>query len=74
MSPSSPRHRKANSSSEETEVKDREVNVNPKLGEKRKSKSGLGAVVNDLRAGLRELPTSMRCVMAVMALTWVSVK
>jgi hypothetical protein len=36
-----------------------------------KSKNGLKAVVSDLQAGLRELPTSMRSVMMVMALTWV---
>jgi hypothetical protein len=38
-----------------------------------KSKNGLKAVVGDLRAGLRELPTSMRSVMMVMALTWVRI-
>jgi hypothetical protein len=38
-----------------------------------KSKNGLQAVVGDLRAGLRELPMSMRSVMMVMALTWVRI-
>ncbi|GAQ80673.1 sucrose transporter [Klebsormidium nitens] len=35
-------------------------------------KNGLRAVVDDLQAGLRELPTSMRSVMVVMALTWLA--